>query len=125
MNRSCAALADREFVVRQFEHVLVLDLTQATLPDPPAGVNVRPIRRDDSKAIERYVAIQAAGFPSDYPEVAACGAARVAAKDVIAFLALVDEQIVAAGACEAQPPIGALFGAATREGFRRRGCQAG
>jgi GNAT superfamily N-acetyltransferase len=117
-------LADREFVVREFEHVLVRELDHTPIPTPPTEIDIQRVDVRDPCQVEQFIAVQLAGFPSDHPDIAARLAKRaLLAQGVVGFLAMVDGTCVAAGACEARSPGAALFGAATLEGYRRRGCQ--
>lgn len=117
-------LAERGFVVRAFENVLVFDLRQTAIPAPPAGIEGVELDPADERQLERFIDVIIRGFRPDDP----AGFGRmerrvVTAPNCTSYLAVIDGEAVAAGSCECAPPAGALFGMTTLETHRGRGCQ--
>ena len=117
-------LADRGFVIRDFENVLVLDLSAWSAPPLPDGVQVRLVDPADEREVATYQSITRAGFAPAEPDLFARLERRmIGLSGVRSYVARVAGEPAAAGAGEVSPPCGALFGLTTLEAFRRRGCQ--
>jgi GNAT superfamily N-acetyltransferase len=117
-------LADRRFVVLEFETVLVHEVSRIPLPPVPRDIEMVPLDPANEQHIQQYVAITAEGFAvQDVPLFARHARRAIEANRCVGFLARIDGQFVAAGKAELAKPCGALFGMATREGYRHRGCQ--
>lgn len=117
-------LADRGFVVREFENVLTMDLQHARLPAMPAGVDVVEVDVADEQQVDACVAIKVAGFEPEDATTFVRMDRRVIAQPINrSYFAVVHGEYAAAGTCDLQPPVAGLFGMATLPAFRRRGCQ--
>ena len=118
------ALADRGFVLREFENVLVLDLRGWLAPSIAPDVETVEVDPRDERQVVTYQSITRAGFAPAEPELFARLERRMIGLPVVrAFIALVEGEPASAAASEVAPPCGALFGLTTLEQFRRRGCQ--
>jgi hypothetical protein len=114
-------LAQRGFVLREFENVLALDLAEARLSSIPGGIEIVRVAADDQARAEVYMSITRQGFAPENPEqFARLERKMLAAAGSASFLALIDGEPAAAGSCEITPPCAALFGLTTLERFRQR-----
>ncbi|HEV7280645.1 MAG TPA: GNAT family N-acetyltransferase [Pirellulaceae bacterium] len=117
-------LAARRFLLREFETVLAFDLERQPLPPLPAGVRMRAVDPAAEEERSLYSSILREGFaPPDAAMAERMERRYLVAPGVKALLAEVDGEAAGAGTVDASPPCAMLFGAATREGFRRRGVQ--
>ena len=117
-------LAERGFVIRDFENVLALDLSAWSAPPLPEGVQVRLVDPADEREVATYQSITRAGFAPAEPDLFARLERRmIGLSGVRSYVAWIAGQPAAAGAGEVAPPCAALFGLTTLEPFRRRGCQ--
>jgi hypothetical protein len=118
-------LAERSFVLREFENVLVLDLrSRPPLPEAPAGIEIVPLDPGDERQVEAYIGIMEAGITPPDPQQLAKSLRRMfAAPGYRAFLARIDNEAAATGTVHIDGPSAALVGVATLASFRRRGCQ--
>ncbi len=117
-------LAERGFVVREFENVLALGLRNAELSPVPVGIEIQRVDPSDEQRVQIYLSITRDGFAPTNPEQYARLERRMLrAPGTLSFMALIDGEPAAAGSCEVAPPCAALFGLTTLARFRRRGCQ--
>jgi GNAT superfamily N-acetyltransferase len=126
------ALAERGFVVREFEHVLARELPagediEARLPfGRPAGLELSIVDKSDPEAIHRAVVATLQGFYPDgnLPEamVEACRATLLL-ESTLTFVATIDGVLAAAGSLSCSLPVASLMGVSTATPFRGRGIQ--
>ncbi|MBX3363778.1 MAG: GNAT family N-acetyltransferase [Phycisphaeraceae bacterium] len=130
------ALAEANFTVRRFEHVLArpLDHAETCVPlfQPPGDLQLHELDPADSTTLEAITRIQAEGFlPVGHtPDESLLETIRRALRLPRArtFYATLDapggERLIAGCAgMESAPPVAALYGAVVLPGFRRRGVQ--
>jgi hypothetical protein len=127
-----AALGKRNFVVREFEHVLARELPagediEARLPfGRPAGLEISIVDKSDAHAIARAVEVTLSGFYPDgnLPEamVAACRATLLL-DSTLTFAATIDGVLAAAGSISCSSPVASLMGVSTVTQLRGRGIQ--
>ena len=118
-------LSARRFLVREFETVLALDLERQPIPPLPADIRIRSIDPATEEERSAYSSILSEGFVPPDPAMAERMERRyLAAPGVRALIAEMDGEAAGAGTVDASPPCAMLFGAATRERFRRRGVQS-
>ncbi|AFE05321.1 acetyltransferase [Corallococcus coralloides DSM 2259] len=125
-------LADRGFVLREFETVLyrplqagedLSRLTQGT----PAGLRVERVDPSDDVAVRRFVEVAGSGFVPEgesMPEVfweMGLKAARNPGSD--SYVAWIDGVAAGAGSCEVGDGLTSLFGTSVLPAYRRRGVQ--
>lgn len=125
-------LADRGFVLREFETVLYRplrageDLTRLT-QGSPTGLRVERVDPSDDAAVSRFVEVAGSGFVPEgesMPEVfreAALRSARHPTTD--AYVAWIDGVAAGAGSCEVSDGMTSLFGTSVVPAYRRRGVQ--
>src|SRR5687768_78565 len=117
------ALADRNFVLREFETVQAIDLRDWSPPPTAPEVQVIQVDPSNDEQVATYQSITRAGFAPAEPDLFARLERRmIGLPGLRAFIARVDGEPASAGAGEVAPPCGALFGLTTLEKFRRRGC---
>jgi GNAT superfamily N-acetyltransferase len=119
-----AGLAVRNFVIKDFETVLVRDMTIPLDAQIPAEIKIDRVNPDDDAQLENFLKIEVDGF--GVPNVETFR--RMAKKafhfpNTFAYLASIDQIPAAGGSCELSAPCGALFGMTTLENFRNRGLQ--
>lgn len=125
-----AALAERRFVLRLFEHVFFIELFDgfvAASPYPtPPGITIAELditRRDVVRACAKVVASGFAvnGEPSEADlDLWSTSAAHPRVKTVVAFDG---SEVVGAGSFEVFNQAAGLFGLSVAPGYRRRGVQ--
>jgi GNAT superfamily N-acetyltransferase len=128
-----AGLAERGFVLREFENVLARelpadeDLDAAHPHGWPEGLEVRPVDPAEEPDVVAYVEVSTSGFraPGQPVEPGLDELTRrvVDHPDCVAYLALLDGEPVGAGGMEASARGAALFGASVLPEARRRGVQ--
>jgi GNAT superfamily N-acetyltransferase len=126
------ALAERNFVVREFEHVLARELPagedlDAQLPfGRPAGLALEIVDKADAAAIEAAVQATMCGFYPDQsvpkPMADACRTTLLL-DSTLTFLARIDGELAAAGSLSAGSQVASLMGVSTAPTFRGRGIQ--
>lgn len=127
-------LAERRFVVREFETVLARELAseedlRAALPRGwPQGLTIGRLDPADDAALGEYIEFGIRGFigpDAPIPDSWTRAGIRVARHERCdSFVGRVDGAIVATAGMESAPPVACLFGATTAEAFRQRGVQA-
>jgi hypothetical protein len=127
-----AGLGARGFVVREFEHVLARELPagedlEARLPfDRPVGLELSPVDKSDSAAIDRAVEVMLSGF---FPDGNIPGAMADACRasllldTTLTFTASIEGTIAATGSLSCGSQVASLMGVSTSTQFRRRGIQ--
>ncbi|MBN9685697.1 MULTISPECIES: GNAT family N-acetyltransferase [unclassified Corallococcus] len=125
-------LADRGFVLREFETVLYRplrageDLSRLT-QGAPAGLRVERVDPSDDAAVRRYVEIAGSGFVPEgesMPDIfweMGLKAAHHPSTD--SYLAWIDGVPAGGGACEVSDGLTSLFGTSVLPAYRRRGVQ--
>jgi len=126
-------LAERGFVLRAFEHVLVRPLPPgedlwALAPHPlPADLELEPLDRADEAAVRRYADLTSRGFFGEAEEPAPEllePAVRVSRHPLVeCVLARIDGEPAGGGHLEVRDGVGCLIGASVMTRFRRRGVQ--
>jgi GNAT superfamily N-acetyltransferase len=142
-SQALAQLAERAWVVRRFETVLYRPLHAGEAFEPivrsPRGMRIEIVQPHDDATLHAWASVQCEGFmppgSGPRPEDIALAKRTIDHRTSFAFLATMDGQPAAAGACEVRSesagqmqtdaaiPIAALFGLSTRERFRRQGLQ--
>ena len=127
-----AGLAERGFVIREFEQVLARELAadeelEAALPfGRPAGLALRLLDTADMPLVERTVEVTLRGFYPDGEIPPAMFEACVRTNllpNVRTILAWVDGELAAAGSINLGDGVASLMGVSTEPRFRRRGIQ--
>ena len=128
-----SGLAERGFVVREFETVLARevgpeqDLPALLVQGWPPGLDIERIDPAEDAAVRAYVEFGMRGFvdpDKPVPDSWIESGLRVARHERCdSFVAHIDAEIVACAGMESAGPIACLFGATTSEPFRRRGIQ--
>ena len=118
-------LAERSFVLREFENVLALDLRSVPpLPEMPRGIEIVPLDPADERLADSYITIMLEGVaPADPQQLTRSLRRMFNAPGYHGFLAMIDGEVAATGTCHIDGPSAALVGVATLDRFRRRGCQ--
>ncbi|RKH09825.1 GNAT family N-acetyltransferase [Corallococcus praedator] len=125
-------LAERGFVLREFETVLYRPLRgdEASLSPvrgAPPGLTVERVDPSDDAAVRTFVEVSGSGFVPEgesMPEVflsVGLKSARQPASD--SFLARLDGVPVGAGGCESSEGLTTLYGTSVLPAYRRRGVQ--
>lgn len=122
-------LADAGYVLRTIEHVLAIDVSGvASAPPPvaPEALALVPVDPADADQVETYVAVHCHGFYGASTEAVQADSARrsVHYPGARPFLVRWGSETVGVAAFEAFGPVGALYGAAVLEPWRRRGIQS-
>lgn len=116
-------LAERQFVVRDFETVFYRDCRTA-LPAPPAEVTVRRI--DPASPAELAAAVDltfaAFGVPRT-AEMAALQERVLTERSAAVFVGRIDGVPAGIACASVTPPCGGMFATATLPAYRRRGVQ--
>ncbi|MBN8232208.1 GNAT family N-acetyltransferase [Corallococcus macrosporus] len=125
-------LADRGFVLREFETVLYRplpageDLSLLTKSVPP-GLRIERVDPSDDAAVRRFVAVAGSGFVPEgeqMPEVFWEMGLKAARKpDSDSYMAWIDGEPAGAGGCEVSDGLTSLFGTSVLPAYRRRGVQ--
>ncbi|HUM10423.1 MAG TPA: GNAT family N-acetyltransferase [Myxococcaceae bacterium] len=127
-------LAERGFVLQEFEHTLVLPvddglagLDQRLPAGWPRDVRIEPLDPTDSAQVHAFVLTSASGFlsegeriPDTYLET---GVKAARAPDHHGFLAYVGDQVAGAAGASYRRGVMSLFGTSVLPPFRRRGIQ--
>jgi len=126
-------LAERGFVLQEFENTLVLPLTgigdpRALLPRGwPEGVRIERVDPRDDPQVDTFVRTSGSGFipegealPDEFLRTG-IRAARTPEHD--SFVAYADGQVAGAGGCGTRGAVTSLFGTSVLQPFRRRGIQ--
>ena len=127
-------LAERGFVLQEFEHTLVLAVNDRLaglgerLPaGTPQGVRIEPLDPGDAAKVRTFVVTSASGFVAEgksTPDVyLTTGLKAAVAPDHHGFLALVGDQVAGAAGSSYRGGVMSLFGASVLPAFRRRGIQ--
>lgn len=123
-----AGLAERGFVVREFEHVLARELAEdRPLAFPrPAGLELRMLDKANMAAVVRAAEVTLRGFfPADeIPQAMldACVQANLL-PNTSTYLAWLDGELAAVGSVSLGEQVASLMGVSTEHRFRRRGIQ--
>lgn len=127
-------LAERQFVVREFETVLARRLPpdedlRAALPRGwPEGLTADRLDPADDAALREYLEFGMGGFigpDASIPDSWMRAGVRVARHERCdSFVGRINDAVVSTAGMESAPPVACLFGATTAEPFRRRGIQA-
>jgi GNAT superfamily N-acetyltransferase len=129
-----SGLADRSFVVREFENVLVRSLDadedlQAALPRPPIPeLEIVHVEPGDTEQVRAFVELSSSGFRPPGEPVSA-GLFETMSRGVghprcDSYLALVDGRPAGGSGMETGDSVACLFGTSVLPEFRRRGLQA-
>jgi GNAT superfamily N-acetyltransferase len=127
-------IAERGFVLQEFEHTLVLPVTgelsglEQRLPaGRPRDVRIVPLDPTDAAQIRAFVETSASGFHpegSPIPDTfLSTGIKAATASDHHGFLAYVGDQVAGAGGSSYRGGVLSLFGTSVLPAFRRRGIQ--
>ena len=126
-------LAERGFVLQEFENTLVLPLQG--LPRPrtllpggwPEGVRIERVDPRDERQVDVFVRTSASGFIPDGEEISEeylrTGARAARATEHDSYLAYVGKEVAGAGGCGTRHGVTSLFGTSVLPRFRRRGIQ--
>jgi GNAT superfamily N-acetyltransferase len=127
-------LADRGFVLREFENLLVRELSpdedmRAAIPHGwPDGLELKQIDAADTERVNTFVDVATSGFGTDLgpvPETFIEICRRLISRPGISsFLALVNGEPAGGGQLGVSDDAGSLFGTSVVPEFRRRGVQA-
>ncbi|RKI15843.1 N-acetyltransferase [Corallococcus sp. AB030] len=125
-------LADRGFVLREFETVLYRplqvgeDLSRLSR-GAPAGLRVERVDPSDDAAVHRFVEVAGSGFvpegesmPAIFLEMGLKAARNPVSDSYVAWL---DGVAVGAGSCEVSDGLTSLFGTSVLPAYRRLGVQ--
>ncbi len=125
-------LADRGFVLREFETVLYRplrageDLTRLAR-GAPEGLRIERVEPSDDAAVRRFVELSGSGFVPEgesMPEVFLAAGLRSARNPTSdSYVAWLDGVAVGAGGCEVSDGLTSLFGTSVSPAYRRRGVQ--
>lgn len=128
-----AGLAERGFVVREFENVLAFELTSgAELGDDtlergwPAGLELERIAHDDAASIALATELAMRGFFPEGelpPAMVEASRATFARPSTVSFLARVEGHPASAGSVSIGEQVASLVGVSTKPEYRRRGIQ--
>ena len=126
-------LAERGFVLQEFENTLVLPL--AGLGDPrlllpggwPEAVRIERVDPSDERQVDTFVRTSGSGFiPEGDPfpeEFLRTGARAARAPEHDSYLGYVGDEVAGAGGCGTRGRSTSLFGTSVLPRFRRRGIQ--
>jgi len=126
-------LADRGFVLQEFENTLVLPLRGLPAPRTllprgwPEGVRIDRIDPRDDGQMDVFVRTSASGFIPDGTEISEeylrTGARAARAPEHDSYVAYVGKEVAGAGGCGTRHGVTSLFGTSVLPRFRRRGIQ--
>ncbi|TSC25937.1 GNAT family N-acetyltransferase [Corallococcus sp. Z5C101001] len=125
-------LADRGFVLREFETVLYRPLRAGAGrvsqgQGAPAGLRIERVDPSDEAAVRRFVEVANSGFVPEgeaMPEVFfELGLKGARAPNTDSFVAWLEGVAVGAGGCESSEGLTSLFGTSVLPAYRRRGIQ--
>jgi len=127
-------LAERGFVLQEFEHTLVLPVNdglarlEERLPaGRPQGLRIAPLDPADAALVRTFVVTTASGFlpaGASTPEIyLTTGTKAATAPDHHGFLAFVGNQVAGAAGPSFRGGVMSLFGTSVLPAFRRRGIQ--
>jgi len=127
-------LAARGFVLREFENVLVRELSagedlRAALPHGwPAGLELELVDASDTERVDIFVEVATSGFGVDggpvHETLVEVCRRLISRPGIYSFLALVDGEPAGGGQLGVDEGVAALFGTSVLPAFRRRGVQA-
>jgi GNAT superfamily N-acetyltransferase len=128
-------LAERGFVIQQFENVLFLPLAPdepaPPAPSPPHDDAGRPLQfrqvdpRDDAD-VRLFAHVVAAGFREQSPltdNELETTRRTLANPETESYFAMFGDEAVGGGSLDVFPEVASLYGASTLSAFRRRGVQ--
>lgn len=125
-------LAERGFVLREFETVLARELRpgedQLRLPHGwPPGVTVERVDPSDDAAVRKFVEVSASGFLPEGEVVSGVflemGLKGARNPRTDSYVARIDGVVAGAGGCETSDGLTSLFGTSVLPAYRRRGVQ--
>jgi GNAT superfamily N-acetyltransferase len=126
-------LAQRGFVLREFENVLVRELPPGAQPRAmmpggwPEGITVHRVDPSDEAAVREQSQVAFSGFfpeGTPMPEgILEFGMKCARTRGYDLFVARCDGEVVGAGGCESGEGITLLFGTSVKASHRRRGIQ--
>ena len=126
-------LAERGFVVREFENVLAFDLSAGPeLEDGllergwPEGLELERIAHDNAESIALATELSMRGFFPEGelpPAMVEASRATFARPSTVSFLARVEGRAVATGSVSLGEQVACLIGVSTEPEYRRRGIQ--
>jgi ribosomal protein S18 acetylase RimI-like enzyme len=128
-----SGLAQRGFVLREFENTLILDLRKSndfhkSLPGGwPKDVTIEQVDPKDDAAVREYIDVSFSGF---FPEGMALpeslvefGVKTSKAPGYDLFVARIGREAVGAAGCQSSEGVTQMFGASVKPAYRRRGIQ--
>lgn len=126
-------LAERGFVLQEFENTLVLSLRGLAPPRTllpagwPEGVRIERVDPADDRQVDVFVRTSASGFIPDGEEISEeylrTGARAARAPEHDSYVAYVGDEVAGAGGCGTRHGATSLFGTSVLPRFRRRGVQ--
>jgi len=126
-------LAERGFVLQEFEHTLVLPVNDRLaglaerLPAGRAAARIELLDPGDPALVRTFVVTSASGFIPEggtIPDIyLTTGTKAATAPDHHGFLAYVDDQVAGAAGSSYRGGVMSLFGTSVLRAFRRRGLQ--
>jgi GNAT superfamily N-acetyltransferase len=126
-------LAERGFVLQEFENTLVLPLRALPAPTTllpggwPEGVRIERIDPRDDRQVEVFVRTSASGFIPDGEQIPeeylVTGASAARAPEHDSYVAYLGTEVAGAGGCGTRHGATSLFGTSVLPRFRRRGIQ--
>ncbi|HVP61491.1 MAG TPA: GNAT family N-acetyltransferase [Myxococcaceae bacterium] len=126
-------LAEREFVLQEFENTLVLPLQgletpRALLPGGwPEGVRIERVDPRDDRQVDIFVRTSASGFIPRGEEISEeflrTGTRAARAPEHDSYVAYLEGEVAGAGGCGTRRGVTSLFGTSVLPRFRRRGIQ--
>ncbi len=126
-------LAQRGFVLREFENTLILDLRKSgdfrkALPGGwPEGVTIEQVDATNEAAVREYIDVSFGGFfPEGAPlqeSLVEFGLKTSKAPGYDLFVARIGCEAVGAAGCQSSDGVTQMFGASVKPPYRRRGIQ--
>ncbi len=127
-------LAERGFVLCEFENVLARELTadedlRAIAPHgSPAGLTIERVDAADAERVALFADVSSSGFRAEGTAVPPSDLAlttRIAAHPRCdSYLAMIDDEPAGGGSMEVGEHVGSLFSTSVLPAYRRRGIQA-